>query len=106
MEIQLLYTSGCHAYRRAMDEIEAALSEAGLPVNFRMTRVDTVIEAKRHKFAGSPSILIDGVDIDSGAKEVKKFSVVACRPYRWKDKPYDWPPKAMIMEALKRAAPR
>lgn len=83
-----------------MDEIEAALSESGLPVNFRMTRVDTVTDAKHYKFAGSPAIHVDGEDIDPKAKEIKNFAVVACRPYWFGGKSYDWPPKAMIVSAL------
>ncbi len=85
-----------------MDELEAALNEAGLPVKFTMVRIDKPEQAKEFKFAGSPAIHIDGIDVDPKAKEIKNFAVVACRPYYWEGKSYDWPPKAMIAEVLKK----
>lgn len=102
MNIELFYTASCHAYRRAMDELETALDEVGLPVKFTMMRIDKLSEAKSMKFAGSPAIHVNGEDIDPKAKEIKNFAVVACRPYFWEGKSYDWPPKAMIIEALKK----
>lgn len=102
MNIDLLYTASCHAYRRAMEELEAALDETGLPVIFTMIRVDKQSDAKKYKFSGSPSLHIDGEDIDPKANEIKNFSVVSCRPYLWDGKGYDWPPKAMIIDALKK----
>lgn len=101
MNIDLLYTSSCHAYRRAMEELEAALDETGFPVLFTMIRVDKQSDAKKYRFSGSPAIHLDGEDIDPHAGEIKNFSAVACRPYLWDGKGYDWPPKAMIVEALK-----
>lgn len=102
MTIDLLYTVSCHAYRRAMEELEAALDEVGLPVRFSMIRVDKQSDARKFKFSGSPALHIDGEDIDPKAGEIKNFSVVSCRPYLWDGKGYDWPPKAMIVEALKK----
>ena len=102
MNIDLLYTTSCHAYRRAMEELEAALDEMKLSVIFTMIRVDKQADAKKYKFSGSPAIHINGIDIDPRAGEIKSFSVVSCRPYLWDGKGYDWPPKAMIVEALKK----
>ena len=85
-----------------MDELETALDEVRLPVKFIMIRIDKLADAKKMKFAGSPAIHIDGEDIDPKAREIKKFAVVACRPYYYEGKSYDWPPKSMIVDALKK----
>ena len=96
----MLYTNECHAYRRAIDELAAALDEARLPVRFALCRIDGKTDAKKRKFSGSPTIQLDGEDIDLEARAVKNFAVAACRPYQWEGKSYDWPPKAMIVAAL------
>ncbi len=85
-----------------MEELEAALDEMKLSIVFTMIRVDKQADAKKYKFSGSPAIHINGTDIDPHAGEIKNFSVVSCRPYLWEGKGYDWPPKAMIVEALKK----
>lgn len=99
--IRLLHTEACHAYHYAFDELEKALKEKGLPVKFEVILITSEKEAKEHKFFGSPAIQVNGEDVDPKAKMVTKYSVSSCRPYFWKGKSYDYPPKEMILEALK-----
>lgn len=100
-KIKLIHTEDCHAYHQALDEIEKALKEKELPVQFEVILITCEEEAKEYKFFGSPTIQVNGEDVDPKAKMVTKFSMSSCRPYLWKGKPYDYPPKEMIMEALK-----
>lgn len=99
--IRLLHTGGCHAYHQAFDEIEKALKEKGLPVQFEVIQITSEEEVKKYKFFGSPAIQIDGEDVDPKARMVTKYGMSSCRPYFWSGKSYDYPPKEMIMEALK-----
>lgn len=99
--IRLLHTEGCHTYHNAFDEIEKALKEKGFPVRFEVILITSEEEAKGHKFFGSPTIHVDGEDVDPNARMVTKYGISSCRPYFWKGKSYDYPPKEMIMEALK-----
>ena len=99
--IKLLHTEGCHAYHQAFDELEKALKEKGLPVQFEVILISSEEEAKEHKFFGSPTIQINGVDVDPKAKMVTKYGVSSCRPYFWEGKSYDYPPKEIILEVLK-----
>lgn len=100
-EIGLLHTDGCHAYHEAFDELEKALKEKGLPVQFEVILVTSEDDAKEYKFFGSPTIQVNRDDVDPKAKMVTKYGMSSCRPYFWKGKSYDYPPKEMIMEALK-----
>jgi hypothetical protein len=100
-EIRLLHTEGCHAYHQAFDEIEKALKEKGLTVQFEVILITSEQESKKYKFFGSPTIQVNGKDVDPKAKMVTKYGMSSCRPYFWKDKSYDYPPKEMIIEALK-----
>jgi len=100
-KIRLLHTQGCHAYHQAFDEIEKALKDKGLLVQFEVILITSEKEAKEYKFFGSPAIQVNGEDVDPKAKMVTKYGMSSCRPYFWEDKSYDYPPKEMIMEALK-----
>ncbi|HHT9133963.1 MAG TPA: DF family (seleno)protein [Candidatus Avalokitesvara rifleensis] len=102
LNVQLLHTLVCHGYQKAMIELEGALEEAGLPVRFEVTLVNSRAAAEQYKFIGSPTIRINGVDIELEAAGVEKFGLDSCRPYFWKDKFYDYPPKDMILSALKK----
>lgn len=100
-KVGLLHTGDCHAYHQAFDEIEKALKEKGLPVQFEVMLITSEEEAEENRFFGSPTIQINGEDVDPKAKMVTKYGMCSCRPYFWKDKSYDYPPKEMIIEALK-----
>lgn len=99
--IRLLHTEGCHAYHNAFDELEKALKEKGLPVQFEVRLITSEDDAKEYKFFGSPAIQVNGEDVDPKAKMVTKYSANSCRPYLWKGKSYDYPPKEIILGALK-----
>lgn len=99
--IRLLHTEGCHTYHQAFDEIEKALKEKGLPVQFEVVMITSEEEAKEYKFFGSPAVEVNGEDVDPKAKMVTKYGMSSCQPYFWEGKSYDYPPKEMIMETLK-----
>lgn len=101
-QIRLLHTADCHAYHQALDQLEGASAEAGLPVQFQVVLITSDVEVQKYRFLGSPAIQIDGRDIDPMAAETTQYQAQACRPYFWQGKPYDFPPKAMILQALKR----
>jgi hypothetical protein len=54
-----------------------------------------------YRFFGSPTVQVNGEDVDPKAKMVTKYGMSSCRPYFWNGKSYDYPPKEMIMEALR-----
>ncbi|MBI2617591.1 DUF2703 domain-containing protein [Candidatus Gottesmanbacteria bacterium] len=100
MKIQLLHTADCHAWKESLSILEEALKTKGLAAKYEVILIDTEGQAKAYKFNGSPSILIDGIDVDPMARNVKSYSVSSCRPYFYHGKTYDYPPKEMIIEAL------
>lgn len=100
----LLYVKGCHAYHQAFDELVGALTEGGYAPRFEVAMVRTNEEAQERKFFGSPAVYIRGADVDPRAKKVKEYKASSCRPYLWEGKPYDYPPKGMILSALRHAS--
>lgn len=63
MEIEILHIAECPNWQEAGDRVAAALGELGagnVPVRF--TLLTTPEAAARVPFAGSPTILVDGID--------------------------------------------
>lgn len=101
MKIQLLHTADCHAWKDSLSILEDALRNKGVEIKYEVMLVETEDQAGMYKFSGSPTILIDGIDVDPMARNVKSYSVSSCRPYFYQGKTYDFPPKEMILEASK-----
>jgi hypothetical protein len=85
-----------------MSELEAALEEAELPVRFEVILVNTEALAEQYRFIGSPTIRINDEDVDSDAAGVENYGLGSCRPYFWRDKFYDYPPRDMVLAAIKK----
>ena len=77
MDITLLYFEGCPNWTLADERLTALAAERP---DLRVTRhlVDTPEEAERTGFHGSPSILVDGVDVFAEPGSVVGLS---CRRY-------------------------
>lgn len=83
MTVELLYWEGCPSYPEARELLEEVLRERGLDVEVRVTHVGTKEEAEGLRFPGSPTIRIDGRDVDpAGADDPPSLS---CRIYHLPD---------------------
>ncbi len=100
-QIRLLHTEDCHAYHQALDQLEEALKQLGLPVRFEVVVVNSDTQARRYNFFGSPAIHVDGKDVDPLATEATQCHARACRSYLWQGTSHDFPPEEMILQALK-----
>jgi hypothetical protein len=77
--VELLYWEGCPSYPEARELLEDVLRERGAGAEIRMREVTTREEAVELHFPGSPTIRIDGRDVDpAGADEPPSLS---CRVY-------------------------
>jgi hypothetical protein len=61
--VELLWWEGCPSTDRALAELRAALAALGLPDEVQMREIRTDDEAQTAAFTGSPTILIDGVEL-------------------------------------------
>lgn len=61
--VELLWWEGCPSTERALTELRATLAELGLPEDVAMREIRTDAEAEMASFTGSPTILIDGVEL-------------------------------------------
>lgn len=100
MKIELFYFDGCLAYRTALKHLEEVIKEKKLDAAVEMIKIESGEQALRDRFLGSPSIRINGRDIEPGVEKIKDFSM-RCRLYL-EDKVSDWPSKKMIRRAIER----
>jgi hypothetical protein len=81
--VELLFWAGCPSHPRALEDLRAALAAAGAdPAAVEVREVRTDGEAEREGFVGSPTIRIDGADLQPPGDEPTGLT---CRIYRTRD---------------------
>jgi hypothetical protein len=100
--VELLFWEGCPSHPAALADLRAAMAELDLdPDAVTVREVDTDAGAERERFVGSPTIRIDGADVqDPGGEPVG----LTCRIYRRRDgRISPTPDPADVRDALRRA---
>ena len=96
MKIELLYFNSCPSYKQALANIKAALKEKNLQAELIMVNVESEEKAQRVGFQGSPSVRINGKDLED-RDEGFSFS---CRLYTVNGKPAVAPSKEAIITKI------
>jgi hypothetical protein len=103
MKIEVLYFDGCPGQERLLPSVRDLAAEHGAELEQRHIR--TWEQAEEERFLGSPSVRVDGVDIEPGAEERTDFGL-KCRLYRTSVGRSGLPPQEWIEHALAEAAVR
>ncbi len=83
MHVELLFWDGCPSHPRALAELRAAMADLGLDPNaVALREIRTHEQATQERFVGSPTIRIDGVDVQPPGDEPLGL---ACRVYHRRD---------------------
>jgi hypothetical protein len=103
VHVEFLYWEGCPSCQRALSDLRDALAEAGLdPDRVEVREVTTEEQAATDAFVGSPTIRIDGVDLQPPADEPTGLT---CRVYRRRDgRISPTPDPADLRDALRAAS--
>ncbi len=80
MRIEILYFEGCPNYAPAADRLKMVLQQEGLLAEIAEVEVKDESSAKALKFFGSPTIRVNGLDIEANSRNVKDTGF-ACRRY-------------------------
>jgi len=78
--VEILYFEGCPHYAEARDSVERVSGELGLSPEIRLVRVADIAAAERLRFLGSPTVRVNGHDVEPGADERGDFAF-SCRVY-------------------------
>jgi hypothetical protein len=81
--IELLYWEGCPSHPEAKALLEQVLADLGRHDEIVMKEVTTDEEAERLRFPGSPTIRIDGRDVDPAGADARP--ALTCRIYHLPD---------------------
>jgi hypothetical protein len=102
MLVELLFWEGCPSHPRALADLRAAMADLGLdPSTVTVREIDTHEQATQERFVGSPTIRIDGVDIQPPEEEP---CGLACRVYHRRDgRVSPTPDPADVRDALRAA---
>ena len=102
MIVDLLFFEGCPNHARARDLVERILSEHGVAAEIRDVEVVDAEDAHAKKFIGSPTVRVDGVDVDPSVTELYSYGMM-CRVYRQNGSLSGVPSSEMIERALENA---
>ena len=79
--VEVLTFEGCPHAQPALELVERVVNELGLDATIRRVDVPDLQSAETHRFLGSPTIRVNGHDVEPGADERSEF-VLSCRVYR------------------------
>lgn len=118
MKVQLLYILDCPWCVKTKNLIAESLKEFEVKAKVEEILIDSDEKARKYEFTGSPTIRINGKDIEEEVSKgrclpceeiaqestefVKKECRCGCRIYFYKGKQYPYPPKEMIKEAIEK----
>lgn len=95
-KIEFLYFEGCPSYKDALTNLKEALADDHIEADIEMLNVDSPDKAEQFGFQGSPSIRIDGKDLDD---ENEGFNY-SCRIYTINGEKTGIPTKEFIREKI------
>lgn len=102
MLVELLYFEGCPNYEAFLPHLRQVLREAGIAAEVALRAVESTEEAQRERFLGSPTLRIDGHDVEPGADERTDFGL-KCRLYRSAEGLKGVPADALVLAAIGRS---
>ncbi len=102
MRVSFLYYEECPSYDLALERLREVMGEEGISNEVEVLKVETEEQAREFRFVGSPTIRVDGQDIDP---PTDPSYALTCRAYRLEDDRISpLPSKEMIRRALRSPA--
>ncbi len=83
MKIQFLYYEDCPSHEAGLQRLQQVMAELGITDPIEIIKVESEEEAARWGFIRSPTILLNGQDIDPPPAGTP--AALTCRTYRWPD---------------------
>ena len=105
MEIEVLYFDGCPNHEALIARLRRLMREARVDEQVRLRRVESEQDARREGFLGSPTLRIDGRDVEPGAERRSDFGL-RCRLFATADGPRGVPADEWVLAALAGRAPQ
>lgn len=96
MKVEILYFEGCPGFADLLPRVRELVGDRA---EIELRAVESVEEAERARFLGSPTLRVDGADVEAGADERNDYGM-KCRLYRTGDGHSHAPPDEWVRRAL------
>lgn len=100
LKIEVLYCPECPHFLTALQLVYTAVRETGIEAHVETVRVETEIDAHRLKFLGSPTVRVNGVDVEGHAIFGRRDYGLRCRLYVHNTGAFAYPPLEEIRTTL------
>jgi hypothetical protein len=103
MKIEILYFDGCPNHRPAAELVHGVLRELGVSAIVAEVAVPDAATAEATRFLGSPTIRVDGLDVEPGARSAREYAF-SCRTYVTGDRIEGLPSRELVRQAVQEAS--
>jgi hypothetical protein len=103
--VEVLYVQDCPHYRGTLALVQRVQTDLGIQAEVRTTLIVDQAAAEEARFAGSPTVRVDGRDVEPGSEPASEIWL-GCRLYRLEHRFAGQPAETWVRAALLRAAGR
>lgn len=104
MKVEVLYFDGCPNHEALLPHLRELLNCAGARADVELVPVEDADVAERERFLGSPTVRIDGEDVEPGADQRTDFGL-KCRLFATPDGLSGMPLDEWVLAALRGRVP-
>ena len=104
VRVEALFFDGCPNHDELVPRLRALLARSGLAGDLRLHRIESAEQAVRERFLGSPTVRVNGRDVDPTAAGRDDFGL-KCRLYATDEGLRGMPPDEWILDAITAASP-
>jgi hypothetical protein len=101
--IEVLYVEHCPNFPAALALVQRVAAELGVDAEFRTTMIGDQAAAERTRFVGSPTVRVDGRDVDPEGELAAEYTL-DCRLYWHEHRLAGYPQERSVRDALLQAA--
>ena len=105
MRIEVLYFDGCPNHEALLPHVRPLLDAHGIDAPVHLHEITSLDAAVAQRFLGSPTLRVDGEDVDPGASERDDYGL-KCRLYAADGALRGLPPDEWVLAALEVREPR
>jgi len=105
MKVEILYLAGCPNHAPAVERVREVLAQEATPAEVVEIEIEDAAAAQRARFPGSPTIRIDGQDVEHAARLAHGFGFM-CRAYIDGGRRVGVPSRELLLAAVREARER
>jgi hypothetical protein len=80
VRVEILYVEGCPNHGPTVELVRQSIEACGVSARLEEVEVRDDAQARRLRFLGSPTVRVDGVDVEPDA-DIRRDFAIGCRVY-------------------------